>query len=368
MSMKASLSANAKLLFAILLVGVGVAFTYTVFEQAISLSLDLIWNNLLHTNTHRLLILPLIFGFTLIFFWLRHTFDRSDKSEGLGSTSRPTLANFGKILLVGYFSLLAGASLGPEAILVPASMLLGAYIGNSLFARKQETSFLAGMGIVALFTAFFHSYIIGILAIFLVAKQAKSKPTLSLLLFGAVTAGVTYLVLGVIDSKEAVTLPSYSWHINLVTILYSALLIASGYLLIRLLAVLDTLFGRVYILAQKKSWWQHAIIAAIGLTTLYLLGGPLVQFTGNHSIVPLFEQSATLGMLGIIWVIVIKVAAMAWSKAIGYRGGMIFPTIFLAAALVALLQLYVPSFNAIYGLIAVLIGAFIANSKTGVLA
>lgn len=366
--MQASFTANAKLLVAILLVSIGVACTYTVFEQAVALSLDLIWNDLLHTNTHRLMILPLIFGFTLIFFWLRHIFDHSDKSEGLGSAPKPTLANFGKILLVGYFSLLAGASLGPEAILVPASMLLGAYVGSSLFARKQETSFLAGMGIVALFTAFFHSYIIGIFAIFLVAKQAESKPNLGLLLFGTVTAGVTYLVLGIIDAKEAVTLPSYSWHINLETALWSALLIAAGYLVIRLLAVLDTLFGHAYTFAQKKSWWQHAIIAAAGLAALYLLGGPLIQFTGNHSVVPLFEQSAALGVLGIIWVIVIKVAAMAWSKAIGYHGGMIFPTIFLAAALVALLQLYVPSFNVIYGLIAVLIGAFIANSRTGVLA
>lgn len=369
MSMLASLTANAKLLVAILLVSIGVAFTYTIFEQGVSISLDMLWSDLFHTNTYRLRIIPLVFVFTLVFFWLQHIFDRrSHEAQGHGDMPEPTVANFGKILLMGYFSLLAGASLGPEAILVPASMILGAYVGRSLFARKQETSFLAGMGIVALFTAFFHSYIIGILAIFLVAKQAKTKPNLGLLLFGTVTAGVTYVVLGIIDAKEAISLPPYSWLINLETILWSALLVVAGYLVIRFLASLNTVFGRVYTRLQKSSWWLHAIVAASVLCVLYLVGGPLVQFTGNHSIVPLFEQSAALGVLGIIWIIVIKVAAMAWSKAIGYHGGMIFPTIFLAAALVAILQLYVPSFNAIYGLIAVLIGAFIANSKTGVLA
>ena len=227
---------------------------------------------------------------------------------------------------------------------------------------------MSGMGIVALFTAFFHSFIIGFLAILLVIKQTKSRFTIPLVVLGAVNAGVTYLILKLLDSKEAITLPAYSWEIGFSTILWSVALVVAGFILIYLLSCLSKRFDKIYTYVYSKEWWLRAGIAAAGLSLLYLLGGPLVQFTGNQSIVPLFEQAHALGLLGIAWIILIKVAAIAWSKALGYKGGLIFPTIFLAAALVACLQLYVSDFNLIYGFIAVMTGAIIANFKTGVLA
>jgi H+/Cl- antiporter ClcA len=93
----------------------------------------------------------------------------------------------------------------------------------------------------------------------------------------------------------------------------------------------------------------------------------LVEFTGNKSIMPMLQQASSLGLSGLVWIVVVKVAAISWSKAVGYRGGMIFPIIFIAAVLVAIVQLYVPGFNFIYGLIAAIIGALVANRRTHVL-
>ena len=361
-----------KYLVAILFIGIGVALTYTVFETSVSLAIQFIWLDLLQTDTVRWVVVPLIFSLTFVYFYLQRTLDpsRGDSNQnGLGSMPAATFVNFAKILIVGFFSLLAGASLGPEAILVPSCMILGAYIGARVVSKDSHTvALMSGMGIVALFTAFFHSFIIGFLAILLVIKQTKSRLTIPLVVLGAVNAGVTYLILKLIDSKEAITMPAYSWEIGFSTILWSAALIAAGYMLIYLLSWLSKWFDKVYTYTYSKEWWLRASIAAAGLSLLYLLGGPLVQFTGNDSIVPLFEQAQTLGLLGIAWIILIKVAAIAWSKALGYKGGLIFPTIFLASALIACLQLYVSDFNLIYGFIAVMIGAVVANFKTGVLA
>lgn len=369
--MSAQIAKNAKLLCAIFLISISVALTYTVFEKGVSFALDLIWHDWLHTNQIRLLIIPIIFTFTLVFFWLQHHLDRQEENQeahGLGNMPKPTLRNFSVVLLIGFFSLIAGASLGPEAILVPACMILGAYISNSLFSsHAKDATTLAGMGIVALFAAFFNSFVVGVLAVLLVTKQTKSKLTSSLLLTATLTAAVTYITLQLIDVRAAITLPAYNWHITLSTLFWSLLLVAGGYITIRLLSALHDRFRHIYTRIVAKPWWMHAAVAAAGLSLLYIAGGPLVQFTGNHSIIPLAEQAPTLGLMGLIWIIIVKAAAIAWSKALGYRGGLIFPSIFLAASLVAIVELYIPGFNGIYGLIAVMVGAFVADSKTGIL-
>lgn len=355
-----------------LIVSIGVALTYTIFEEGVNYSIELIWHTWLNTDEHRLLIIPIIFAFTAVFFWLQHVLDAREEaheSHGLGNMPTPTLANYGKVLLIGFFSLIAGASLGPEAVLVPACMLLGAYTGHRIFAQKErETSLLAGIGIVALFTAFFHSILIGILTILLVKKQLSTKLTSRLIVAAALTACLTYLTLDTVGSDGSFTLPSYDWHVSIATLLWSCVLAAGGYVIVQLLALLHDQFRRIYDRTRPRNWQLHAVAAATGLTILYLLGGPLVQFTGNHSILPMSEQAALLGVLGLVWILALKTAAIAWSKAMGYRGGMIFPTIFLAATLVAIVQLQVSDFNAIYGLVATMIGAFVANKKSNILA
>lgn len=361
-----------KFVLGIILVSVGVAMTYTVFEEGLTYALDVVWHDWLHTDERRYMILPIIFGYTALFFWLQHVLDAREEaheSHGLGSMPSPTVANYTKTLLIGFFSLLAGASLGPEAVLVPACMILGAYIGQRVFrGRKRETSLLAGVGIIALFTAFFHSVLVGILTVLLVKKQLKLSLTPKLIAVSVLTSFLTFFTLEHIEAESSFTLPSYDWHISFNTIAWSLLLVAAGYAIIRLLAWLHDQFRRLYNLTRPRDWWLHALVAASGLSILYLIGGPLTQFTGNHSIAPLLEQAPALGLGGLVLIAVIKAAAMAWSKAMGYRGGMIFPTVFLAATFVALVQLYVADFNAIYGLIAVMSGAFIANTRSGVLA
>lgn len=357
---------------AVLLAGIGVALTYFIFEGAVRQAIEVVWNTWVPTETYRLLVVPLVFGLTYVFFWLQHVLDRgAEKKEehGLGSQPRPTLANFGKVLLIGFFSLLAGASLGPEAILVPASMILGSFIGTVFFGSQRKlVGLVAAAGIIALFTAFFHSFVVGLLSIFLVMKQTNAKLSLPLIGMAILAAGSSYLTLSLLPSEAAIQLPAYSWHINVATLLLMIGMAVAGFALIWLMYGAHKLFEQIYTHPRIQTWYIHAGLAALGLSVLYLLGGSLVEFTGNHSIVPLFKQEAALGLAGIVWILLVKVAAIAWSKASGYRGGMIFPTIFLACGIIAIVQLSVPDLNLIYGLIAALVGAFVANEKTRILA
>lgn len=358
------------LLLATAAVGIGVALTYYLFEGAVHHSINLIWNDWLNTGERRLLVLPLCIVLTLVYFGVQHYLDpqaETKEQKGLGETPNFSASNFLKILFIGFLSLVAGASLGPEAVLVPACMVLGGYLGTKLFKKDQPAvKLLTAAGFVALFTAFFSSFFVGLISILLLTKQAKTKINISLLVIAAVASASSYYTLQLLGSEAYATLPHYSWKLNFVTILVSILLIIVGYGAIYATSFAHSLFEKVRKLF-KRQWLVRGAVAALGLSALYLAGGPLVEFTGNESIVPMAAQAAELGTLGLLWLAAIKIGAIAWSKALGYRGGMIFPTIFLASVLIAIVELHVHDYNYIYGLIFVLIGAFAANRKTGIL-
>lgn len=360
------------LLFAVIIVGIGTAITYHLFESAVHGAIDFIWYDTFNTDVNRVLVLSLTLLFSLIFFGLQHWLDpkSEDKEEGgLGDMPKPVPNNYAKVLLIGFFSLLAGAALGPEAILVPASTILGGMIGARFFkGQKELVSLLAAAGLIALFTAFFHSFWIGLLSLVLVLSQSKVKFKPVMLLIAAIASAASYVTLHFIEAKPYVELPGGAFNLDAVNVILGLTLIVVGYGMEMLLAALHALIAKLKKNKQLKNWMVRSIVASLGLAILFLIGGPLVEFTGNKSIMPMFDEAAKLGLSGLLWILVIKIAAISWSKAIGYRGGMIFPTIFLASVVVAIVQLYVPEFNVVFGVIAISAGALLANKKNHILA
>lgn len=356
-----------RVLLLTVLVSIGVAITYFYFEAAVHHSINYVWDDLFDTENRRLMVVPICLTITLAYFAIQHLLDKQSEdheAQGLGSAPEPTVANFIKILLIGFLSLLAGASLGPEAILVPSCILLGSFVGLKLLPEDKKGTKLLGMaGFIALFAAFFNSFFVGLLSLLLIKRQFKLKLDVKLIGLAAVASASTIFTLNILDSSPFVRTPDYSWSLNLVSLVMIAVLALAGYFTTYILKFAHTA-GEVLIKPVKQQpWWLHAIVAGSGLSLLYLLGGSLVQFTGNESVIPLLQQSAELGLIGLVWVFVVKVAAISWSKASGYRGGLVFPSAFVASVLVAIAQLYISDLNFIYGLIAAMAGIIAADSK-----
>ena len=360
-----------KVLLATVLASIGVALTYYYFEAIVHHSIDTVWDSWLNTGDHRWLVVPTCLILSLVYFGVQHTFDpKSENKEehGLGNMPVPTATNFGKVLLIGFFSLLAGASLGPEAILVPACMILGSYIGVKSFAKDKQAVKLLGMvGFIALMAAFFHSFLAGMLGLLLAGKQAKLKISLRLVVIAAVASAVTTWLLGRLSSPSFVSLPATNWHFNIRSLLAVVLLAAAGYLTTYGIGWAHQLAEIIRHRTQRSGWPQRALVAAIGLSALYLLGGTLVEFTGNESIVPMLHRADELGVIGLLWILVVKICAISWSKALGYRGGLVFPAVFVASVLVAIAHSFVSDVNFIYGLIAVLAGLLAADRNVKIL-
>jgi len=358
-------------LLSVVLVSVGVAFTYDLFEKSVHNSIARVWYTWLNTDNVRWIVIPACIIIGLIFFGLQHYLDpksETHESEGLGNMPDPTVVNFAKVLFIGFFSLLAGASLGPEAILVPACLLLGSYVGTKLFPKDtQLIKLLAMVGFVALFAAFFKSFIAGMLGLLLVSKQVKIKLNAMLVIIAAIASAVTVYVLHLIDASPYFAFPANYWHVSLVDVISVIVLLAAGFCTTLGLGFFHGQIERIHAVVAKKSWWLKGLVAASGLSLLYLLGGPLVEFTGNLSIQPMLAKAPTLGLVGLLWLVIIKVGAISWSKAMGYRGGLIFPSIFVASTLVAIVQTFSGNVNFVYGLIAAVIGILAANRKVKIL-
>ncbi len=360
-------------LLGVIIASVAVAVVYYLFETSVHNSINFIWLNIFNTDTTRLLVVPLCISLTLVFFGLQHLLDKKSESHeahGLGGGKIDTsFKKLGTILLIGFFSLVAGASLGPEAVLVPACIVVGGIIGNRLFkGDKKSIGAMAGASIIALFAAFFHSFFVGLLGIFLITKQAKTKINAEILVVAIIASATSYYTLKLIDPKtQFFNWPVYDWKIKLIDLAIALALVAVGYATTFAIKTSHNVFENIRELTNKYDWWAKALLAGVGLSSLYLMGGPLVQFTGNESIAPMLKQATSLGFVGLSWIFIIKVMAIAWSKSMGYRGGLIFPTIFVANILVAIATLFYKDTNFMLALIGAMAGVILADKKVKIL-
>ena len=358
-----------KKLFVSLLIGVAVALTYFVFEGAVAAGLEFFWEDLADTNDKRLLIIPIILVMSLVYFYLRHRWqhDAEHKETGLlGDTPKPTIKNFIQILIIGFFSLVAGVSLGPEAVLVPACIIAGLLVAKS-FGEKKDIKAYGDIGFIALFAAFFNSFYGALLGLILLRQINKKDLEFSeIFLIILATAG-TVMTLRLLDTKSYFDFPPHEWAIQLENIVVYTLLFVIGILCTQALAKIESLTEPLIAHARKTTWWKHAIIASAGLSILYLLGGSLVQFTGNESIEPMLNDATTLGAGSLLWLAVVKLGAISWSKTIGYTGGMIFPMVFVSAVFSAIALQLDQDISIIVGMLCVLFGAIYINRKINVL-
>ncbi len=363
---------NIKLILSCVIVGVIVALIYYGFETGVAHSIDFVWNTLLQSEAHRWIVIPITLFGALIFFAAQHYLDpKSEQHEtkGLGGNiTKPTFKKLFLVLFIGYFSLLAGASLGPEAILVPACMTAGGLLGLKLLKQDSAVKILSAAALIALMASFFHSFWVGLLSILLVKKEANVKITAPLVAIAVAASASAAYTLSFIAPKESYfKLPKMTWEIALIDIIACAVLLFVGFL-----ATFGLKYSHNFILklrkkAKLKTWWQQALLASLGLSAIYLVGGPLVQFTGNNSVLPMLHQASALGILGLGGVVLMKILAIGWSKAMGYRGGLIFPMAFVAAALTALVQFLFHDLSFGIGFVAIMVGIFIAESKAKIL-
>lgn len=243
-----------------------------------------------------------------------------------------TLKALGIILAIGALSLIAGASLGPEASLVAASITTALWMVNKVkLTPAREVAVLASIG--ALLVAFLGSIIMMLVPLlFLIQKkQFKLKPALIIMLASA----ASYATILLLDSHSPgygsqPSLPSVQPHDFLVALIVgfvTSLIALALTWFIKQFAVVTSFVDK------KLPWYISGAIFGLILGILYLAGGPTVEFSGDIGSHLLAANAASLGALALASVVLVKLMATSWSKAAGYRGGLVFPSIYMGVAL-----------------------------------
>jgi H+/Cl- antiporter ClcA len=323
-------------------IGTANGLVFLGFEWVVKHGTDWIWNDLANSDESRWRVLPLAIALSLALTavmravgqprWTSpHVDPLADAEDEDETAPPPTAGALATILLVGAASLLAGASLGPEASLVAFATGIGAVAAS----RGRTDGFgqvLVFASVGALLVAFFGS-LIPIAAPLLILYKRTGRVTVPAALIvglaGFTAWGTLWLVRG--DDHGYGAIPSAAVHPRdyLAALILGVAAAGLGGLLRWFVDRLGTITEH---LDNTTPWWVLAIVFGGILGGLYLIGGPTVQFSGSEGSRLLLGGEYQYGGWALVGIALVKLLATSWSLASGYRGGLVFPTVFAGIA------------------------------------
>lgn len=340
----------SKIIFISLLIGFINSIIFVIFEFIVNEGTEFIWTQIFNTNLYRITVIPIAILLGILYSVTIKQF----KQKQIGNPeinlfetqkTRPVkILDLVTVFVIGAVSLLAGASLGPEASLSAIALGLGAFFGLNFIKNKNIAMLLSFASLGALLVAFFGSLIpilVPILVIYKKQKKLELLPFLVVIITGVSAYGTLVLIK---DSATGYGTIPVSSTINLTDIFYAFLLGLLGTSVSYLLKWLITKFTVVTVKINKQMSWiaTGAIVGGI-LGAIYLIGGPDVQFSGKEGTTMLLESAPSLTILSLVIMIFAKLLATSWSLASGYRGGLVFPTIFMGVAISLIFELIHPA-------------------------
>ena len=346
-------------LFASLLTGASVALVYFVFSAVVDQLQDFIWFTLFDTSENKILAIPVaVCGATVLAITLKAMAAKGHQEIGHNLTGFAAKANqinlnwLMRSLLVGAVSLIAGASLGPEAILLPVSYGI-AYIIAKKIGVSQPAQF-GFIGIIVLLAAFFNAYAAALfpLAFISFKKSADIKKSIMVIGFGLVAIATGLGVLRLLHDREGYIYLSPIGDVTITPFLIGiAVVVAAVATLIPLL--LDALVVPLQRLYDRlnRHWLIGAVVAGLGIGIFYFLLGPIAYFSGHSGLGELLKDNSELTSLQLAGLAIGKLLITAWSLATIYRGGVVFPQLMVGMSIALLLSGGIPDSSWLFTLL-----------------
>jgi H+/Cl- antiporter ClcA len=259
--------------------------------------------------------------------------------EGLSMAPTP-IAYVPGIVLAALASLAFGAVLGPEAPVVALGGAVAIFVTGFARLGEKQREVLSLAGSFAALSALFGGPLVG--GVFLMESAVGlGAQAIPILLPGFVAAAVGYLIFvgfggwGGLDAPGLVVpaLPLYDGT----AIVDLVLAVGVGVVTTLAIVPLKRSAGRLHVLGKGRLGMPAFLLAgglAVGLLALGadLLGATSqdVLFSGQASIPAVLAETST-GVLVVL--VVAKAIAYAVSLASGFRGGPIFPAIFIGVGI-----------------------------------
>jgi len=250
------------------------------------------------------------------------------EGHGVGDTPVPMRDTFG-LLLVSLVSLAVGASLGPEAALLALAVALGGRIAER--ARRAELGrLLGGSGAGSLLSGLFGSPLAPAI-MFLEVTQITGHnlyvfliPVLVASVVGLLTFEATYG-----GPLLDIHLPAYA-GVEVVHVL-EAIVIAGAAAIVGLATIAVYRVVERAFRPLEKQLVLRATLGGLGIGLVALVAGEETLFSGEHELVVLLDDPESYGVGALLLVLGGKIVAFGLSLATGFRGGRIFPVLFIGA-------------------------------------
>ena len=233
------------------------------------------------------------------------------------------------MVLVSLVSLIAGASLGPEAALLAVALAVGTVLARRL--RRAELAKVFGMsGAGSLLSGLFGSPLAP--AVMALEVTAVTGHNLYVFLIPVLIASaVGLLVFDAILNGPLleISLPSYT-GVELAHV-FEALAVAAVAAAVGMLVVVALRGVQRLLRPVAGRTVLKATLGGVGIGLIALVAGEETLFSGEHELEVLLSDTAAYGAGSLLLILGGKILALAISLETGFRGGRIFPVLFIGA-------------------------------------
>src|SRR5512139_2755929 len=300
----------------------------------------------------------------LVKFFGDHSGIFAEVMREFGRTGRFDYRSAPGIVITALVSLIAGASLGPEAPLADACGGMGTLMSDKLKLNEQETRTMGYSGVSGMLAAFITSPFGGaLLGLESAQGGTGGLATYFWVLFPSLLASAVATVVFVLLSGSFFeTLYKFPAYVpRLEDLLYAAPLGliggAVGLLFMFSLRRLQQLFQ-----PMKTHVVVRGLLGGLGMGLIGALL-PLTLFSGEAETADLILHAAEIGVLMLIVLGLAKLLATSLLLATGWKGGYIFPIMFAGVALGMAVNLVFPQIPIAVTVAATMAGALVAAMK-----
>ena len=257
--------------------------------------------------------------------------------------------------------LAGGVSLGPEHPIMVVNIALAVALGSRLFPRVSslDWTILAASGTIG---ALFGTPVAAALIFSQTLNSSSDVPLWDRLFAPLLAAAAGALTTGIFFHPNfTLPIPHYP-HLRIVDIISGAIVtliaIAVGMVAVWCLPRLHALVHRLK---------NPVLMLGIGgflLGILGVIGGHITLFKGLDEMQQL-ASSQTLGAGDFLLIAVVKLAALVLASACGFRGGRIFPAVFVGVSLGLMLHAHVEAVPAAITISCAILGLVLVVTRDG---
>jgi len=264
------------------------------------------------------------------------------KEELMGG-GHPDYSTFPGALLTSFFSLISGASVGPEGPLTTLVAQIAGWLGAKLKLAEQTMFGFVFAGLASALNGLVGNPLFSAL-LATELEKGDNKGALQFLAWNLVAGAIGYLFFALIGFPAFASSIAFT-PLNALTPGYGLLagvLGIVGVLLALFIGISFQAIGRIMDRIFRDRFIERIMAGGIIIAIVaYFL--PELMFSGESQIHPIVANPAAYGVSVLLAFAILKVLLLALSFKSGYLGGPIFPTLFAATMVALALSLLFPS-------------------------